>query len=74
MNNPANPSWYELYRLSKLVVFGHWAKRGLVIRKNVMGLDTGCVYGNQLTAVVLPEKTLFQVPAKQIYEAVQDRM
>jgi bis(5'-nucleosyl)-tetraphosphatase (symmetrical) len=74
LNNPSNPSWYELYRLPKLVVFGHWAKRGLVIRKNVMGLDTGCVYGNQLTAVVLPEKTLFQVPAKQIYEAVQDRM
>ncbi|WP_133650902.1 symmetrical bis(5'-nucleosyl)-tetraphosphatase [Paraburkholderia flava] len=35
------------------VVFGHWAALGLTIRDNLVGLDSGCVWGNQLTAVTL---------------------
>lgn len=35
------------------VVFGHWAALGLTIRDNVIGLDSGCVWGNQLSAVRL---------------------
>lgn len=35
------------------VVFGHWAALGLVMRDNVLALDTGCVWGNKLTAVSL---------------------
>ena len=72
LNNPAHPSWFELYHHPKLVVFGHWAQRGLVLRNNAIGLDTGCVYGNRLSAVVLPEKTLCQVPAKKIYEVLEE--
>ena len=74
LNNPTHPSWFELYDRPKLVVFGHWAQRGLVQRSNAIGLDTGCVYGNRLTAVVLPEKTLCQVPAKKIYKQYKNRM
>lgn len=32
------------------IVFGHWSTRGLVMRDDVMGLDTGCVWGGKLTA------------------------
>jgi bis(5'-nucleosyl)-tetraphosphatase (symmetrical) len=33
------------------IAFGHWASLGLVDRPDVLGLDTGCVWGRSLTAV-----------------------
>ena len=35
------------------IVFGHWAALGLLRREDVTALDTGCVWGNALTAVAL---------------------
>ncbi|KAI0303840.1 Metallo-dependent phosphatase-like protein [Multifurca ochricompacta] len=35
------------------VIYGHTASRGLDIHRWTMGLDTGCVYGRKLTALVL---------------------
>ncbi len=35
------------------VVFGHWAALGLVLRPNLVALDTGCVWGGKLSAVTL---------------------
>ncbi len=35
------------------VVFGHWAALGLMIRDDVLCLDSGCVWGNKLSAVRL---------------------
>ena len=35
------------------VVFGHWAALGLLRRSDVTALDSGCVWGNSLTAVRL---------------------
>ena len=32
------------------VVFGHWSALGLVVRDDVIGLDSGCVWGGSLTA------------------------
>ncbi len=43
------------------VIFGHWASRGLVLTANVSGLDSGCVWGRELTAMRLEDRTLFQV-------------
>jgi len=43
------------------VVFGHWSTLGLTLEKNVIGLDTGCVWGGKLTALRLSDRTLFQV-------------
>ena len=34
-------------------------------RPYLLGLDTGCVYGNQLSAYVLEEARLVQVPSQQ---------
>jgi bis(5'-nucleosyl)-tetraphosphatase (symmetrical) len=39
------------------IVFGHWAALGLLRRKDVTALDTGCVWGNHLTAVRLDRPT-----------------
>ena len=47
------------------IVFGHWSTEGLVQRSNVTGIDTGCVWGGQLTALRLADGALFQVDCPQ---------
>ncbi|MFI5347390.1 MAG: metallophosphoesterase [Elusimicrobiota bacterium] len=60
--------WYESYKDSTTVVFGHWAKPEPIVRRNAIGLDTGCVYGGALTALILPERRLVSVPARRVYQ------
>ena len=67
LQNSNNPPWYEFYAADKLIVFGHWAVRGLVVRDNVIGLDSGCCYGRQLSAVILPDREIVQVQAQSSY-------
>jgi bis(5'-nucleosyl)-tetraphosphatase (symmetrical) len=47
------------------VVFGHWSTLGLTVRDNLIGLDTGCVWGGRLTAVRIEDRAedreIFQV-------------
>ncbi len=38
------------------IVFGHWSALGLVVRPDIIALDTGCVWGRELTAVRLTRK------------------
>ena len=46
------------------VVFGHWASLGLINTKNLVGIDTGCVWGRQLTAIRIDGPLRFySVPA-----------
>lgn len=53
--------WDDFYRGAKRVVFGHWARRGLVVRPQCVGLDTGCVYGGKLTAWIAEQDRIVQV-------------
>ena len=32
------------------IVFGHWSALGLIVRSDLVGLDSGCVWGGALTA------------------------
>jgi bis(5'-nucleosyl)-tetraphosphatase (symmetrical) len=49
------------------VAFGHWSTLGLVNRPDLLGLDTGCVWGGRLTAVRVDEgrRELMQVTCAQ---------
>jgi len=38
------------------VIFGHWSSLGLLNTKTHLGLDTGCVWGNELTMAKIPKK------------------
>jgi bis(5'-nucleosyl)-tetraphosphatase (symmetrical) len=56
--------WFELAGRrtdAVTVVFGHWSALGLLVRDNLIGLDSGCVWGGKLSAVCLHDRTLLQV-------------
>lgn len=44
------------------IVCGHWAALGLYLSDNVLALDSGCVWGRELTAIRLEDREVFQVP------------
>ena len=44
------------------IVFGHWSALGLLVRDDVICLDTGCVWGRSLTALRLEDSHVVQVP------------
>lgn len=43
------------------LAFGHWSTLGLVQRKNLAGLDSGCVWGGRLSAMRLSDGFVVQV-------------
>ncbi len=61
--------WAAWWKGNRFVLFGHDAVRGLQRHPYALGLDTGCVYGGQLTGVWLPERRLVQVDAKRQWAA-----
>jgi hypothetical protein len=59
--------WVTQWRGPELIVFGHDAVAGLQVTPHAIGLDTGCCYGKQLTAVILPERRIVSVQAAREY-------
>ena len=55
--------WYDLpgrRSADHTVLFGHWSALGLLLRDNLVALDTG--WGGHLTAMRLEDRRVFQVP------------
>jgi len=81
----AGDSWAARWLRTPHVVFGHHALASLQLHPHATGLDTGCVYGGRLTALVLEpgqkvlavserEAQLVSVPARRRYfEGESDR-
>ncbi|HEX7174997.1 MAG TPA: metallophosphoesterase [Pyrinomonadaceae bacterium] len=65
--NREGTPWYDVYDGERTALFGHWPapvpRRGL----RAIGLDTGCVYGYELTAYVIEEDKFLSVPARRAY-------
>jgi len=56
--------WFDIPKRASFdatVIFGHWSALGLLVRKNVFALDTGCLWGGPMTAIRLEDRKLFQV-------------
>src|ERR1051325_5948263 len=60
--------WYATYEGEKVVLFGHWPASEPRRGKRAIGLDTGCVYGNQLTAYIIETDEFKTVPARGRYD------
>jgi len=61
---PGHVPWFTIpgrRSTDATLIFGHWAALGLHISANVLALDSGCVWGRQLTAVRLEDRRVFQV-------------
>jgi predicted phosphodiesterase len=64
---PDAPSWADLWGGPPFVIYGHTPRPEVYKLKWSIGIDTGCVMGGSLTALILPEKRLVQVKARQRY-------
>ena len=45
----------------KTVIAGHWSALGLHVTPYFIGLDSGCAWGRQLTALRLEDREIFQI-------------
>ncbi len=59
--------WFKILNSSIIsnkttILFGHWSALGLLMQRNVICLDTGCVWGRYLTAMRLHDRKLIQIP------------
>jgi bis(5'-nucleosyl)-tetraphosphatase (symmetrical) len=78
---PSTTHWFEVYfspsnPSNPLIVYGHDATMGLQQTATSIGIDTGCCYGNQLSACEVTinledcrvdRREIIQVAAKRVY-------
>ena len=48
------------------IVCGHWAALGLVLRDDLLAIDTGCVWGRELTVLRLEDRHLVQCDCRAL--------
>ena len=62
--------WFEFRpENGNTIVCGHWSALGLKLTRNVVLLDSGCVWGGSLTAMRLEDRKLYQVKCTGYQEA-----
>ena len=60
--------WFEVKTAripDHTIIAGHWSALGLSIGAQFIGLDSGCVWGQKLTALRLEDRIIFQVPCAE---------
>ncbi|CAC5425372.1 unnamed protein product [Mytilus coruscus] len=60
-------AWASFWTGPEHVYFGHDASRKLQQHPYATGLDTGCLYGNMLSGIVINSQKMLQVKAKKVY-------
>jgi hypothetical protein len=64
----AGVPWYQFYSGAKIILFGHWPAPDPRRGPRALGLDTGCVYGYNLTAYIIETGDLISVNARRAYD------
>ena len=62
-----SPHWSERWPSPPFVIYGHTPWHQVRRTPWTLGIDTGCVYGGHLSALVLPEMRIVQVKAAKAY-------
>ncbi|MCA9808563.1 MAG: hypothetical protein KC476_11470, partial [Cyanobacteria bacterium HKST-UBA06] len=62
-------NWTNTYTGPAVVVYGHVPHQNVYANNNCYDVDTGCCFGNKLTALRYPEMNWVDVAANHIYEA-----
>ncbi|WP_158055898.1 metallophosphoesterase [Halorussus halophilus] len=66
------PFWYDDFQGPQRVFFGHTVHEAPMERDHAVALDTGCVYGGQLTAYDYFGDDVITVPAFETYQGRSD--
>ncbi len=66
---PVRVDWAREYSGDAHVVYGHMAVNQALWVNRTICIDTGCVFGGQLTALRWPERELVEVGAMETYYA-----
>ncbi len=64
---PGFQPWFEIKgrkHAGATIICGHWASLGLHCQDDVLALDSGCVWGRQLSAIRLEDRQVFQVTCR----------
>src|SRR5262249_24548962 len=64
---PVRYPWADDYRGSATVVYGHTPVPEATWVNRTICIDTGCVFGGQLSALRYPEREVVAVPARRTY-------
>ncbi len=64
---PVRADWAASYRGDTAIVYGHTPVPQVQWVNNTLCVDTGCVFGGKLTALRWPERTVVEVPARQVW-------
>ena len=64
---PVRYNWAAEYRGRAMVIYGHTPVPQPDWLNRTINIDTGCVFGGNLTALRYPERELLSVPARQTY-------
>lgn len=64
---PVRAEWAERYRGKAAVVYGHTPVPEARWINGTLCVDTGCVFGGELTALRWPERELCAVPAERVW-------
>lgn len=64
---PKRYLWAKDYKGKPLILYGHTPNLEPFILNNTINIDTGCVFGNKLTAYRYPENEFVYIKAKDTY-------
>lgn len=60
---PGTRPWFQARTWEQPIAFGHWAALGLWVNSKVVALDSGCVWGHNLTGCNLETHDIYAVAA-----------